>query len=271
MPPPTLPYVDGLLAAYRAGQAGRDLHLGYWDDPPPLSSPGAAGEFTAAQARLTERISRLSPLRSGQRVLDIACGLGGTLAQLAQCLPELDLIGLNIDERQLAICREIAPSQGCSLALVEGDACAPPFPSAAFDHVFCIEAMFHFASRQTFVAEAARLLRRGGYLILSDILLHPGSAAMPWDLAAVEAILHRDYGPWPEPWIGPATMLAMAAAAGLELVVEENWTANTLPSYRIIAPGDEPAARGDSDAGSVLRWMHVAGQLTYQVLVFRRR
>lgn len=271
MPPPTLPYVDGLLAAYRAGQAGRDLHLGYWDDPPGLFTRCAVGEFAAAQARLTERIIELSPLCSGERILDAACGLGGMLVQLAQRPLKLDLIGLNIDGRQLEICRDIVPSPGCRLGLVEGDACALPFASTAFDHVFCIEAMFHFASRRSFITDAARLLRRGGQLVISDILLQADGTAMPWDRATAAAILRRDYGPWPEPWAGRAGIFETAAAAGLELVADENWTANTLPSYRIIAPGDSPADRGNPDAGSVLRWMHAAGHLTYQALVFRRQ
>ena len=73
---PALPaYLDGLIAAYRAGQAGRDLHLGYWDDPPDLAAPCAPGEFAAAQARLTRRIIALAPPEPGHRVLDVACGL----------------------------------------------------------------------------------------------------------------------------------------------------------------------------------------------------
>ncbi len=269
---PALPaYLDGLIAAYRAGHAGRDVHLGYWDRPPGPAEPWAPGEFEAAQARLTERMTGCATLRPGQRVLDVACGLGGTLAAIAACIPGTELIGLNIDRRQLALCCGIAPPPGGSLVLVEGDACALPFDAAAFDHVFCIEAMFHFRSRRLFLAESARLLRWGGTLVISDILLREPGAAAPWDGATMATAIRRDYGPWPELWVEAADLQRWAAAEGLELASSQDWTAQTLPSYRTVAPDDASDLRRHPDAGSVLRWLHTHGWLTYQILVLRRR
>src|SRR5271165_2665141 len=244
--PPLPAYLDGLIAAYRAGQTGRSLHLGYWDGPPDPTTPCAPEEFAAAQARLTGRVIELVALRPGQRVLDVGCGFGGTLAEIGARLAGMALIGLNIDRRQLELCRGIMPRSGGSLALVEADACALPFAPATFDHLFCVEALFHFRSRQLFLAEAARLDRPDGTLLVSDILLrHPGAAA---------PCLRR--------W---------AAAEGLDLKISQDWTAATLPSYRTAAPDDRPELRRHPDAGNVLRWLHSHGWLTYQILVFRRR
>jgi hypothetical protein len=106
--PPAPPYFDGLIAAYRAGQGGRDVHLGYWDRPPSLNTPCAHGEFDAAQARLTGRVIGFARPQSGQRILDVGCGLGGTLAAIAAHHAGVSLVGLNIDRRQLELCRGIA-------------------------------------------------------------------------------------------------------------------------------------------------------------------
>jgi len=231
--------------------------------------PGS--EFAAAQARLTGRVIELVALRPGQRVLDVGCGFGGTLAEIGARLAGMALIGLNIDRRQLELCRGIMPRSGGSLALVEADACALPFAPATFDHLFCVEALFHFRSRQLFLAEAARLLRPDGTLLVSDILLrHPGAAA-PWPSGTMATAIRRDYGPWPELWAEASSLRRRAAAEGLDLKTSQDWTAATLPSYRTAAPDDRPELRRHPDAGNVLRWLHSHGWLTYQILVFRRR
>jgi ubiquinone/menaquinone biosynthesis C-methylase UbiE len=267
---PSVPaYIEGLIAAYRSGQAGRDVHLGYWDNPPDLTVPCTPGEFRAAQARLTERVLDLASVQPGDRVLDVACGLGGTLARLAEQCPGGFLAGLNIDARQLEVCRDIRPADG-GVCLTAGDACALPFAAAAFDHVLCIEAMFHFRSRRDFFAEAARVSRPGGSLVITDILLSRPGAGAPWDDATAETALRGDYGPWPEPWIAPAALAEVAAAAGFALVTQVDWTRQTLPSYRIVAPVGHPLPREQPDAGTVLRWLHEAGRLTYQAMAFRR-
>jgi ubiquinone/menaquinone biosynthesis C-methylase UbiE len=265
------PYFDALIAARRAGQVGRHVHLGYWDALPALAVPPAGGgEFEAAQARLTERIIGLAATRSGDAVLDIACGFGGTLAALDERFADLRLTGLNIDRRQLALCRGAVRRPGNTLSLVAADACALPFPPAVFDRVFCVEAMFHFASRRRFLTEAARVLRPGGRLVVCDILLRQPQSSAPWDAATIAAIIRRDYGPWPAPWVAVADILAWAEEAGLEPVEVQDGSAATLPSYRFVAPARAVAAR-QASAGEVFRWLHMRGWLTYPALSFRCR
>lgn len=256
------PYFDALIAARRAGQVGRDVHLGYWDDP------ASAGGFEVAQARLTSRIIGLAPGLDGGSVLDVACGFGGTLAALDAAWRGVRFVGLNIDARQLALCRGAVRRRENALALVAGDACALPFKAGVFDQVFCVEAMFHFGSRRGFLAEAARVVRPGGGLVVCDILLRQPGVEAPWDAATIAGIVRRDYGPWPEPWVDVAEVVAWADAAGWSLVTVEDWSAATLPSYRFVV-----AARGGgmASAGEVFRWMHGRGWLTYPAFSFRRR
>jgi MPBQ/MSBQ methyltransferase len=264
-------YLDGLIAAYRAGQTGRSLHLGYWDRPPDLAKPCMPGEFAAAQARLTERVIELVALRPGRRVLDVGCGFGGTLAEIGRRSTPVALIGLNIDRRQLELCRSITPRAGSTLALVEADACALPFAPATFDYLFCVEALFHFQSRQLFLAEAARLLHPGGTLLVSDILLRDPGTAAPWHSGTMTTAIRGDYGPWPELWVEASRLQRWAAAEGFDLTSSQDWTAETLPSHRTTAPDDKPERHPNPGAGHVLRWLHSHGWLTYQILVFRRR
>jgi MPBQ/MSBQ methyltransferase len=264
------PYFDQLLAARRAGHVGRDVHLGYWDDPPPLSAPCGYDEFQHAQARLTQLMIERASLAPGQRVLDVGCGFGGLLDAMNARLNGLAMTGVNIDRRQLAVCQDIVPRDGNSLTFAEADACALPFPAGAFDRIFCVEAMFHFTSRATFLTEAARVLRTGGYLVLSDIPIRDPGPEAPWDIPVMEDALRFGYGPWPELWIEPHGIAVLGYTSGLTLTSSEDWSAETLPGYRITAPLRGPEPSWKPEAGDVMRWLHVNGWLRYVALRFRK-
>jgi len=261
-------YFDFLIAGFRAGRTGRHVHLGYWDEPPSLATPCSAQEFEAAQARLTDLVIDLAELRAGQRVLDVGCGFGGTLEAAAKW-PDMRLVGINVDRRQLDICRSL-PLGHNTLSLVTADACALPFRAASFDRVLCVEAMFHFRARETFLREAANVLRGGGRLVLSDILLRKPGVSAPIGAADIEARLRPEYGPWPQLWVRVEDIIEAARSAGLRSERVIDVTQQTLPSYRFTAPHAEAGLPPDPSAGSLLRWLHAGGYLTYAIMSFAK-
>jgi MPBQ/MSBQ methyltransferase len=254
----------------QTGPPGRHLHLGYWDVAPPDTTPCRAEEFQAAQARLCDVILGLADLGDGQSVLDVGCGPGGTLAVIDARWHYLRLAGLELDRRQLDVCRKLVPHRTNSLMLVTADACAIPFRPASFDRLICREAMYQFRSRRDFLQQAADALRSGGRLALADILLaHPGHRA-PVDAALLVQTIRRSYGPWPQPWCGLAELLEAACASGLVLERVIDATSQTLPSHRISAPGDQDARSPQPTAGSLMRWLHREGYLSYLCLAFTK-
>ncbi|HUZ32093.1 MAG TPA: methyltransferase domain-containing protein [Xanthobacteraceae bacterium] len=259
-------YFDYLIEAFRSHNAGRHVHLGYWDDPPPLTAACSAQEFADAQARLTDVLIRMADLKAGQTVLDVGCGFGGTLEAAAKW-PSMLLAGINIDRRQLDICRSAAIG-GNALSLIMADACAFPFRSHSFDRIFCVEAMFHFRDRAAFLREAAGVLRDGGRLVISDILLrNPGTSAGV-DVAAVAELIRSEYGPWPQPWMAVDALLDSARGAGLRPERVLDVTAQTLPTYRFTAPQPLGPTVGLQSAGDALRWLHSEGYLSYLCISF---
>jgi MPBQ/MSBQ methyltransferase len=264
------PYFDLLIEGFESGRTGRHVHLGYWNVAPPLGTPCAAAEFEAAQARLCDIFIALAGLDHGHSVLDVGCGFGGTLAAIDARWQDMRLVGLNIDRRQLDICRTLAARRSNRLSFVMADACAIPFRPASFDRLLCLEAMFHFGSRAAFLAQAADALRSGGRLALSDILLtHPGDRA-PVDIAVLEATIRREYGPWPRLWAGFDEILESACRSGLVLDRIIEATDQTLPTYRMTAPADEDALPPRPSAGSLMRWLHRGGYLSYVCLAFTK-
>jgi MPBQ/MSBQ methyltransferase len=249
-------YFDRLIAGLRRGEAGRWVHLGHWDAPPDAQP----GEFARAQARMDDLLLDMADLRDGQRVLDAGCGFGASLEAVNRRLKGMRLTGLNIDPRQLELCRQLEPHNGNLLEWREADACRLPFPAASFERVLCIEAMFHFPSRREFFAETARVLVPGGVLVASDIVLRADAEAA----AAVRA----GFGPWPE---FDADHVALAGAAGLQCVTVVDATQNTRPSHRYTTPSSPPAAPDlPVRAALALRRLHETGGLQYLYLRFAK-
>ena len=253
---PAVPaYFDRLIESLRRGEGGRWVHLGHWDRAP----AEAPGEFARAQARLDAALLGMAALADGQRVLDVGCGFGATLDAVNRAHARMRLVGVNIDPRQLELCRALAPRAGNVLEWREADAGALPFDEASVDRILCVEAMFHFASRASFFAEAARVLAPGGILVASDIVL---------EVDTVPPEILAGFGPWPEAF---ADHRSLAAGAGLDCEAMIDATAQTLPSHRYTTPSTPPA-RPDAmvSAALALRRLHERGGLRYLYLRLRK-
>lgn len=132
-------------------------NTGYW-----LESVGTQAEACHhLVARLLNAVT--SPTHA---ILDVACGLGATTEDVAAKWPEATIAGINLSAPQLAHCRRLVPGGH----FLQMDAAQMAFAEASFDVVLCVEAIFHFDTRLDFLQEAHRILKPGGYLLLSDIL-----------------------------------------------------------------------------------------------------
>lgn len=267
-------YFTNLINAWYQGEVGRCAHLGHWEPSPDTpavqlpAGPARTIEFQRAQQRMDTVLLTMAELTAGQSVLDVGCGFGGLLERINAEYAMMDLVGINIDARQLRICESLPPQQGNTLRWVHGDACVLPFADQCFDCVFCVEAMFHFSSRRQFLQEAARVLKPGGRLIGSDIqLVDPVDADNHLPRFAIQALLNDGYGPWPDPWTELGTVPQLCRAAGLTEIEVVDATARTLPSYQFILPPrwTEQHDPGDAAARSalMLHWLHQHGQLRY--------
>jgi SAM-dependent methyltransferase len=59
--------------------------------------------------------------------------------------------------------------------IVQGRAEALPFTDASFDRVLCVNAFHHFTDKTAFIAEARRVLRPGGGLLVCGLDPHTGN------------------------------------------------------------------------------------------------
>lgn len=116
----------------------------------------------AEQARA--RLAHRSPIH----IVDLGCGVGGSLCYLAARLP-MRGTGVTISPVQArhAAARVAAAGLGDRVTIVEGDFCALP-PLEPADVAFAIEAFVHGPDPAAFFAEAFRLVLPGGRLVVCD-------------------------------------------------------------------------------------------------------
>ncbi len=119
----------------------------------------------------------LGPLLAGLsrgRVLDAACGTGAVSAQLLSL--GHDVVGVDLSERMLARARAAVPG----VRFERGDLASLPLPDGDVDHVVCSLALSHVEDLRPFFAEAARVMRPGGHLVVLDTRGHfTGSSRYP--------------------------------------------------------------------------------------------
>lgn len=139
--------------------------------------------FAEPAAMLTE----LTEIRSGQSVLDVACGTGVfSRAALARVGPAGHVDGVDINEGMLAVASARAPGVRWRLCRAE----ALPYGEGEFDAVICQFGLMFFEDRRAALAEMRRVARSQGVCAVAvwDALERsPGYAALA-------GLLHKLFG-----------------------------------------------------------------------------
>ncbi|GGR01146.1 class I SAM-dependent methyltransferase [Deinococcus ruber] len=107
-------------------------------------------------------------LKSGERVLDIACGSGVVTRRAAQQVGSTGRVAaLDLNPAMLEIARRHAPSADAAVPeWYQGSAQALPFPDASFDVVLCQQGLQFFPDRALALSEMWRVLVPSGRVVV---------------------------------------------------------------------------------------------------------
>lgn len=114
--------------------------------------------------RLIARYHWAASYCNGKDVLEVACGTGQGLGLLRSRAARV--YGCDLSPENLAVARK---GNGSVQPLVRADAQVLPFASASLDVVIILEAIYFLPSAQKFLKEVKRVLRPGGWCIISSI------------------------------------------------------------------------------------------------------
>ena len=121
----------------------------------------------------------------GQRVLEVGCGSGAVLREIARRVaPDGRAVGLDANPTFLAIARELAEAEDVARVMEfrEGDARALPFDAGTFDVALAVTVLGHVPGGERAIPEMVRVVRRGGRVGIlereddSFIVSHPDRA-----------------------------------------------------------------------------------------------
>jgi len=239
-----------------------------------------SSELILAEAQSLIRQQSLDPVR----VIDLGCGVGSTLFYLSQHLDvPMQAVGLTISPLQAHLAHERASRlqlpHPCLFA--EADFLAVPTANN-MDVAISVEAYVHAVDPDCFLAEAARILKPGGRLILCDDFLSARAMSPFLNDAGRRWVLAYQQG-WHIPNLcGEGCVQDLARSHGLTLMSDRDLTPHlplrTLPdrlAKAIVAAGHRLPVRHaivPSMMGSLaLQHCLKLGLVQYRFLVFEKK
>jgi SAM-dependent methyltransferase len=174
-----------------------------------------------AAAALTKELLDLAAPRSGERVLDIGCGAGTTVLELASRVgPGGHVLGADVSEPSVARAQQRIAAAGLRHAeAIVADVSVHPFTPNSVDLAFSRFGVMFFSDPQAAFTNVRRAMKTGGRL---TVAVFRAAGEKLWPNAPVEAVRHLlppiptpgPEEPGPFSWADPARVHRILEGAG---------------------------------------------------------
>jgi ubiquinone/menaquinone biosynthesis C-methylase UbiE len=217
---------------------------------------------TPTQARLRRRFLRFVPIRPRARVLEVGCGTGVVLRDVARMVGARGAVtGIDPSHALLEVARSLCgPERGrARIALRAGDGGRLPFAAGRFDATLAITVILHVADPLAVVHQMARVTRPGGHVGLQDqdfgvvALAHPDRDLTDRIMRGVASHVYA------EPYSG-RRLPGLLRAAGLEQVrlqtdVYQDTTLQPFSKMFVERRAEHAVSFGIVDEATAQKWL----------------
>lgn len=200
-----------------------------------LEDLASVDHFHARGLPATVELADLLPIKVGQHILDIGCGLGGPARYMANRF-QCKVSGLDITVPFVEAANKLTAllRMESAVKIEQGDGQRLPYPDSHFDGAYTQHVTMNVADRQRFFTEAYRVLKPGAFFALSEHGLGPKGNLhhpVPWSADGSGAYL-----------ITPSETRTVLEQAGFEDIVIEDTGAKYAAGYRIAIEKAEKGA-----------------------------
>jgi ubiquinone/menaquinone biosynthesis C-methylase UbiE len=128
------------------------------------------------EAEFKRRLIQQAGLAPNQRVLDVGCGTGTLAVMIKQAYPQIDVVGLDGDEKILAVAQNKISKNGLKITFDKAMSFDMPYNDGEFDRVLSSIMIHHLSSENKALTlkEALRILKPGGQVHIADFAASQG-------------------------------------------------------------------------------------------------
>eukprot|EP01064_Diplonema_japonicum_P035602 TRINITY_DN7778_c0_g1_i1.p1 TRINITY_DN7778_c0_g1~~TRINITY_DN7778_c0_g1_i1.p1 ORF type:complete len:378 (+),score=116.17 TRINITY_DN7778_c0_g1_i1:57-1136(+) len=172
-------------------------------------------------ARHEDRLADVLGLKTGDKVLDCGCGVGGPARQIARH-SGAHVTGVTLNDYQVARAKLHTAKQGMEgkVAFEQGDFTKLRWEDESLDAVYAIEATCHAPKLADVYGEIHRVLKKGGRFATYEWITAKGYDANNKDHKDI--LTEIEYGNGLPPMRTPEEIRKVAAEVGFKVIFEED-------------------------------------------------
>ncbi|XP_059453251.1 phosphoethanolamine N-methyltransferase 1-like isoform X2 [Corylus avellana] len=127
-------------------------------------------------------------LKTGQKVLDVGCGIGGGDFYMAENF-DVEVVGIDLSINMISFALERAIGLKCSVEFEVADCTKKTYPENAFDVIYSRDTILHIQDKPALFRSFHKWLKPGGKVLISDYCKSAGTPSLEFS----EYIKQRGY------------------------------------------------------------------------------